>query len=193
MMESLRYLRSQVFIFEKELRGAYAEGNAANEKVEEAKVNLEAANKRYLDETNIIEEATRNIEEARIEKSQADLAVENYLREGVDILPFAAAPGEEGFEPIGTGEYAIKSWSEFVRIAYGNVEPLFIGTLDKLYEFKLQNAQGEGDCESSELKAVSGYILQVLDDRFVMITNEGKQYAISYSACIVTLANIQSY
>jgi hypothetical protein len=43
-------------------------------------MNLEAANKRYIDETEIIDETKLNIEEARIEKVKADQAVENYLR-----------------------------------------------------------------------------------------------------------------
>ena len=80
-------------MYETKLRGAYQAGNSANQKVVEAKENLEAANAKFLHEDKIIQDATKNIELARIEKEQADQAVEDYLREGVDILPFAAAPG----------------------------------------------------------------------------------------------------
>ena len=93
LLESLRILKSQVFVYETKLRGAYQAGNSANQKVVEAKENLEAANAKFLHEDKIIQDATKNIELARIEKEQADQAVEDYLREGVDILPFAAAPG----------------------------------------------------------------------------------------------------
>lgn len=89
----MRLLRSQVFSFESKLRAAYDAGNAANSHAHQAKENLDAANQKFIDENNIIEEATHNIELARIEKSQADRAVTNYLMEGAEILPFAAAPG----------------------------------------------------------------------------------------------------
>lgn len=65
------------------------------------KDNLDAANSRFMKETNIIEEATLNLEVARIEKENADQAVEDYLKETASILPFAAAPGEKGFETLG--------------------------------------------------------------------------------------------
>ena len=61
------------------------------------KQNLEAANKLYLDESHFFKETNQSIEFARIEKNQADLAVENLLMEGVNILLFVAAPNPEGY------------------------------------------------------------------------------------------------
>lgn len=133
-------------MYESRLRDAYNQGNLANEAVAKAKQNLDAATKRFFDEQKIIEEATQNIELARIEKEKADQAVEDHLQEGVDLLPFAAAPGEKGFEPIGGGKYSIKSWKEYVEVAYGKgVNPLFIGDLESLYSFKISKAGIRGD------------------------------------------------
>ena len=48
-------------------------------------------------------------------------------------------------------------------------------------------------CKNSNLMAVSGYILQVLDDSFVIITEDGEQYLISYSPCTTAVSNIENY
>ena len=199
LLESLRVLRSQVFIYETRLRAAYQAGNAANEKVALAKENLDAANKRYIDEDNIIKEATRNIELARVEKAKADQAVEDYLREGVDILPFAAAPGESGFESMGGGQFAIKSWKEYVEVAYGKgVKPLFVGDLQSLYSFlpveeEAEAEVEEGGCEVERQKAISGYVIQVKPASMVMINDEGAEFEITYSKCTKALANKEGY
>ena len=198
LLESLRVLRSQVFIYETRLRAAYQAGNAANEKVALAKENLDAANKRYIDEDNIIKEATRNIELARVEKSKADQAVEDYLREGVDILPFAAAPGESGFESMGGGEFAIKSWNEYVEIAYGKgVKPLFVGDLKSLYSFlpeeEVEAGGEEKGCDVARQRAISGYVIQVKPSSMVMINDEGVEFTITYSKCTKALANMKNY
>ena len=119
------------------------------------------------------------------------------MREGADILPFAAAPGETGFEPIGGGEYSIKSWEEYVTIAYGKgVKPIFVGDLKSLYSFKVKEEEaGEEDktCESSNQKSISGYIFQVFADSMIMINDEGVQFKITYSSCTKALANIKEY
>lgn len=198
LIESLRVLRSQIYIYESRLRGAYQAGNTANERVTAARQNLDAANQRYIQEDKIIQEATQNIEVARVEKEKADQAVEDFLREGAEILPFAAAPGESGFEPIGGGEYSIKSWEEYVEVAYGKgVKPLFIGDLKSLYSFKIkeeENIQKEDEtCGAENQKSVSGYILQVFVDGLVVINDEGIQFRINYSQCTKALANVKEY
>ena len=48
-------------MFETRLRGAYQAGNTANHKFSETKENLEAANKKFLHEDKVIQEATQNI------------------------------------------------------------------------------------------------------------------------------------
>jgi len=40
---------------------------------------------------------------------------------------------------MGGGQYSIKSWDEYVEIAYGRgVKPIFFGDLKSLYSFKIQ-------------------------------------------------------
>lgn len=113
-------------------------------------------------------------------------------------MPFAAAPGETGFEPIGGGEYAIESWEEYVEIAYGKgVKPIFVGDLKSLYSFTVQEeeeaAEGDETCGAANQKSISGYILQVFADRMIMINDEGVQFTITYSSCTMGLANAQGY
>ena len=110
MSDDLAYLRNQLPVYQGVLNDAYYAANEAAESVRVAKQNLEAANKRYLDESNLVKETTHNIELARIEKNQADLAVENLLMEGANILPFAAAPNPEGYEVTAEGTLSISSW-----------------------------------------------------------------------------------
>lgn len=66
VQKNLSYLRSQFPIFLRIQNDAYANGNAANDAVKAARENLDAATKRFVDENKIIEEATRNIELARV-------------------------------------------------------------------------------------------------------------------------------
>lgn len=117
--------------------------------------------------------------------------------EGADILPFAAAPGESGFEALGAGKYAIKSWEEYVEIAFGKgVKPLFIGDLQSLYSFKTKEGEGEADekeCASENQRSISGYIIQVFSDRISVINDQGELFDISYADCTMALANVESY
>ena len=96
---------------------------------------------------------------------------------------------------MGGGEYAIKSWEEYVETAYGKgVKPLFVGDLKSLYSFDMgYQDKKEEDCENKALKAVSGYILQVFDDSFVMITEEGEKFVVKLNGCTKSFANMKGY
>ena len=97
---------------------------------------------------------------------------------------------------MGGGEFAIKSWEEYVEVAYGKgIKPLFVGDLKSLYSFDMRFEEGEGEdqCEDKELKAVSGYILQVFDDSFVMITEEGEKFVVRLNTCTKSFANMRDY
>lgn len=43
------------------------------------------------------------------------------------------------------------------------------------------------------MKAVSGYILEVKDDYFTILTENGDQFSISYSPCTKSLSNRENY
>ncbi len=90
--KNLNFLRNQLPIFQRVLNDAYNVGNSANEAVRVAKQNLDAAVARYNSEKKIEEDATYNLELARTEKDEADRAVDALIRDGVGILPYAAAP-----------------------------------------------------------------------------------------------------
>ena len=123
--------------------GAFNDAAAAGAQVKQAQENYNAASKRAEQEREIIESATLNLERARVEKDQADFAVEQYLKEGADILPYAAAPESTGVEyDEESGSYRIQGWNEFVDDAYGpSIKPLYVGSLSNLYSFKLQQPQ----------------------------------------------------
>ena len=81
---------------------------------------------------------------------------------------------------MGGGEYAIKSWKEYVEIAYGKgVKPLFIGDLKSLYSFlpeeevetEAEAKAEEKGCDVPRQKAISGYIIQVKPASMVMIND----------------------
>ena len=61
------------------------------------------------------------------------------MRDGAGILPYAAAPSDNGYTvDATTGGIKIKSWIDFVLSSYGvGVKPLFVGDLKTLYSFKL--------------------------------------------------------
>ena len=107
----MAYLQGQLPLFQKALNDAYYAGNTANNNVLLAQQNLEAANKRFNDESAIIKEATYNLELARAEKEIADNDVDILLRQGADILPFAAAPLSNQ-EIAEDGTLSVNSWSE---------------------------------------------------------------------------------
>ena len=85
----------------------------------------------------IVKDATNNIELARVEKDQADLAVEALLRRSADILPFTTAPVSMT-QISEDGTLSIESWSNFVLNEYGAaVRPYYTGDINTLYSFKL--------------------------------------------------------
>lgn len=62
------------------------------------------------------------------------------MKEGADILPFAAAPDSNGLAQGEDGVYQLDSWNSFVSAAFGvNVKPLFTGDLKTLYPWKFTN------------------------------------------------------
>lgn len=194
-LRNLQYLRSQTFLFENTLLKVYADGNVANEKARIAQDNLNAANERYLKEVAIIEEATRNIEQARIEKEEADQAVENYLQEGVvNLLPFPAAPENGGYVTSEAGQYQIESYAEHIRSGYGSsVKPLFIGDLKTLYSFRASERTPSDECSQAQQRSVSGYILQSNESSFNMITEDGEKFEVTLAPCTLALSNVQNY
>ena len=66
--------------------------------------------------------------------------VDNFLKEGADLIPFAAAPDSTGVNLV-DGIYQIASWQEFINSAFGfTVKPLFTGDLKTLYPWKFEGS-----------------------------------------------------
>lgn len=205
--KNLNYLINQLPIFQRILNDAYIAGNSANDAVKAAKQNLDAAVARFTREQKIESDATNNIELARIEKDQADQAVEALLRDGAGLLPYAAAAPADSYNNAvvagDNGAYNIKSWSDFVSSGYGaGVKPLFVGDLKTLYSFKLPaadsaaangNGNGNGDCAANNLKAFSGFIVGLAPGSLRVLGDGGNTYQVGYSSCTGALANKQGY
>ena len=190
----LAYLRAQLPLYQKALNDAYYAANVANENVVLAQQNLDAANKRYTDESAIVKEATFNIEQARVEKDQADLAVEALLRQSADILPFSTAPISVT-QISEDGTLTIDSWPEYVLNEYGpTVRPYFTGDIQMLYSFRPGGLSGnlQKDCASSSESAMSGFVIQVGDASFRMLV-DGQVFNVGYNECTQGLSNIEDY
>lgn len=140
-----------------------------------------------------------NLEKARIEKEAADFAVENLLKEGADILPYAAAPSGTGVTED-EGAYGITGWNSFVAEAFGSaVKPLFTGDLATLYPWKFKTEEAnlredEQICAQEGLTSLSGYVLSIQGDTINMIdSNSGTVYEIKIANCTLNLANEEDY
>ena len=151
------YIRSQLTIAQEELRKAYQAGNEANTLVLQAKQNVDAATLRYQQESNIVTEATQNLEKARAEEALARLALEEAIAYYTDALPYAVIPNGNGQTNAGTpagnnpsgsplgpvaasnsnvnGSFTV-NWTYYLSQAYGaGVNPAFPGTVTTLYPF----------------------------------------------------------
>jgi len=138
------------------------------------------------------------------------------LRDGAGILPYAAAPSDNGYTvDATTGGFKINSWTDFVLSSYGvGVKPLFVGDLKTLYSFKLPvsgsntdaNANGStgtntnagagnNECNASasrNYRALSGFIIGVNNNSY-RILSDGKAIEVTFADCAVGLANKPNY
>ena len=175
-------------VYQGVLNDAYYSANSAAEAVKTAKQNLDTANKRFLDESEIVRETTHNIELARIEKNEADQAVENLLmQDAANILPFAATPNPDGYEVAADGTLFIGSWKQFVRDFFGStVKPYFNGDIQTLYSFTpggLGSSVGSlADCQVEEERALSGFIIAVGNASFRVLV-DGEVFTVNYGSC----------
>lgn len=222
IQKNLAFLRSQLPIFLRIQNDAYAAGNAANDAVKIARDNLDAATKRFLDETKIAETATRNIELARIEKEQADAALEALLKDGAAVLPYAAAPADAANLPLpnpdANGAFPIKNWVDFVGQAFGiGVKPYFVGDLSTLYSTTLPGQPAAPDaaaapgaaaaaaapagvavvadaelCAGDNLKAISGYVVGVAPGS-IQVLDGNNSYNVQYAGCTKAYASKPNY
>lgn len=155
--EDLVYLKSQLTIVQEQLRKAYVDGNDANTMVIQAKQNFDAATARYQKESEIITQATLNLEKARAEEALARLALEETIAYYTDALPYAIVPNGNGQtdagkpygnnpsgSPLGpikndgngaAGSFQV-NWTHYLSQAYGSgVNPAFTGSVTTLYPF----------------------------------------------------------
>ena len=147
---------------------------------------MDAATARLDKETKIINEATLNLE-------KADLFVENYLKQGADILPFAAAPEGNGVTES-EGKYHITGWGSFVAEAFGqSINPIFVGDLETLYSWKFTdeaNLRADEECDKTGLSSLSGYVLNVDENSINLIdSNTDQIYQVNIADCTMNLAN----
>ena len=99
---------------------------------------------------------------------------------------------------MGGGKYAIKSWEDYVEIAFGKgVKPIFVGDLKTLFSFIPGQFSGslreENECSPGILTAISGYILQVKTNSIVVITDDGTQYEVKFNKCTISLSSQENY
>ena len=110
------------------------------------------------------------------------------------MLPFPAAPENGGYVSSEAGQYGIESYADHVISGYGaSVKPLFVGDLKTLYSFRSGQGADSSECDEAQQRSISGYILQVSDSSFNMITEEGDKFEISLAPCALGLSNIQNY
>lgn len=130
------------------------------------------------------------------------------MRDGAGILPYAAAPSDNGYTvDATTGGIKIKSWIDFVLSSYGvGVKPLFVGDLKTLYSFKLpfggSNTDANGvagapnnECSASANKsyrALSGFLVGVNKNSY-RILSDGRAIEVTFADCAAGLANKLNY
>ena len=120
--------------------------------------------------------------------------MEALLRQGANILPFAAAPISSA-QISEDGTLAINSWGEYVLTTYGaSVRPYFTGDIRTLYSFRpggmTSNLQQE--CQAENERAMSGFVIQVGDASFRMLV-DAQVFNVNYSDCTMGLSNIKDY
>ena len=186
----LSYLVGQVPLFQTALSRAYTAANDADQNVLTAQQNLDSASRQYTNQTNIVKTATSNLEIARIEKENADNAVNTLLQISANVVPFATSPVSSAPAPISSdGTMAINSWPVFVQKNFGSsINPFYQGDVSTLYSF----GSSSGNCGAPNQSSMSGFVIQVGESSFRLLVNS-RVFTVEMAACTQGLSNMQNY
>ena len=90
---------------------------------------------------------------ARAEKEEADLAVENLLQEGAQLLPFAttSSTSANSYEVGDDGSLVLDSWSSYLSSNYGTSSRSYLMATNPstLYSFSLPQAGSSSNLQSN--------------------------------------------